>query len=72
MMALDCFKSKDSNLDLYYMPTRYVDFMNNEIVRAFRMGTTTNSAEFISFKVPRKTTEFQDDLFPPCLSGEES
>lgn len=41
MMALDSFKAKDSNLDLYYMPTRYCDFMNNEIVKALRMGTTS-------------------------------
>ena len=72
MMALESFKSKDSNLDLYYMPTRHVDYMNNEIVRALRMGTTTKTAEFISFRVPRKSTEFQEDIFPPCLSGEES
>ena len=54
------------------MPVKYVDFLNNELVRGIRLGATSKQAEFISFKVPRKTSEFQEDLYPPFLAGEES
>lgn len=72
MMALDQYKAKDSNLFFYYMPTKHVDYLNNEIVRGFRLGSTSKQAEYVSFKVPRKTSEFQEDLFPPFFAGEES
>ena len=72
MIELDQYKAKDSNLYFYYMPTKHVDYLNNEIVRGFRLGSTSKQAEYITFKVPRKTQEFQEDLFPPFHSGEES
>jgi len=50
------------------LPKRCVDVNTNEIVRLYK--ATATIVEPISFKVPRKSDLFQDDLFPDC-SGDE-
>ncbi len=47
---------------------RNVDVNTNEIVRLYKATATV--VEPISFKVPRKSDLFQDDLFPDCPSAE--
>ena len=48
------------------MPKRILDVMNNEVMRGVRL--TAKYAEYVSFRVPRKSGNFQADLFPPCRS----
>jgi len=50
------------------LPKRNVDVNTNEIVRLYKATATV--VEPISFKVPRKSDLFQDDLFPDCPSYE--
>lgn len=42
--------------------------MGNEVMRGIRM--TIKTAQWISFKVPRRETKFADDLFPPYPNTE--
>jgi hypothetical protein len=41
---------------MYFLPRRDVDFMANELERAIRFDG--KMAEYITFKVPRKTGQF--------------
>ena len=41
-----------------------------ETARALKL--TSNSVEPLSFRVPRKSDAFQDDIFPDTFSGEPS
>jgi coronin-1B/1C/6 len=50
------------------LPKRSVDVNTNEIMRLYKATATV--VEPISFKVPRKSDLFQDDLFPDCPSDE--
>jgi coronin-1B/1C/6 len=50
------------------LPKRAVDVSNNEIDLLYKL--TPNSIEPISFRVPRKSDQFQEDLFPDCISDE--
>jgi len=50
------FKARTNTVYNYFMPKKHLDFMSNEIARTIRVGVDT--VEYISFKVPRKTTEF--------------
>jgi len=51
-----------------YMPKRGCDVSTNEIVRLYKQ--TGQVLQPLSFKVPRKSDMFQDDIFPPCRSDE--
>jgi len=51
-----------------YMPKRGCDVNTNEIVRLYKQTGTL--LQPLSFKVPRKSDLFQDDIFPPCRSDE--
>lgn len=53
---------------LSFLPKRVVDQSSNEISRAVRLTATT--VEYVSFKVKRRTAEFQADLYPPIASTE--
>lgn len=46
------------------LPKSSVDVSNNEIMRLYK--ATATQVEPISFRVPRKSDVFQDDLFPDC------
>jgi coronin-1B/1C/6 len=50
------------------MPKRGCDVNQNEIVRLYKQ--TGALLQPLSFKVPRKSDMFQDDIFPPCRSDE--
>ena len=67
LQLIDQFKGDGIQQTVYFMPKRNVDFMNNELNRALRFNGKV--AEYVTFKVPRKSGAFQTDLFPPCPSG---
>jgi len=46
------------------LPKASVDVSNNEIMRLYK--ATATQVEPVSFRVPRKSDVFQDDLFPDC------
>jgi len=46
------------------LPKASVDVSNNEIMRLYK--ATATQVEPLSFRVPRKSDVFQDDLFPDC------
>jgi len=50
------------------MPKRGCDVNTNEIVRLYKQTGTL--LQPLSFKVPRKSDLFQDDIFPACRSDE--
>ncbi|KAI5310479.1 Coronin-like protein crn1 [Ascosphaera atra] len=60
------YQSSDPQRGIGFMPKRGVDMHQNEIVRAYK---TVNDSyiEPISFIVPRKSDQFQDDIFPPTV-----
>jgi hypothetical protein len=62
------FKSASPQRGMAMLPKRAVNVSECEIVRMFKLGTKL--MEPISFQVPRKSEVFQDDIFPPCFSGE--
>lgn len=49
------------------LPKASVDVSSNEIMRLYK--ATGTQVEPISFRVPRKSDVFQDDLFPDCASS---
>ena len=65
---LGSFKGKEPQKGFSFMPKKVVDLMANEVSRGVRL--TKDSIEYVSFKVPRKSGNFQQDLFPPIRSGE--
>lgn len=50
-----------------FLPKRCVDVMSHEIMRGLKLEST--GVQPVSFKVPRKSEAFQDDLFPDAPSG---
>eukprot|EP00054_Salpingoeca_dolichothecata_P032470 m.266147 g.266147 ORF g.266147 m.266147 type:complete len:453 (-) comp30123_c0_seq1:31-1389(-) len=58
------FKSSAPQRGLGLMPKRGVDVGSCEIVRFFKLHPK-GFIEVIGFKVPRKSTLFQEDIFPP-------
>jgi len=69
------YKSNTAQNGMGYMPKRGVDVGACEIARLFKAAGTI--VEPISFTVPRKGGQFQDDLFPdtassvPAMSADE-
>jgi len=64
------FKSATPQRGLGFIPKRIVNVSECEVARALKL--TTNKMEPISFRVPRKSDIFQDDLYPDTISGEPS
>jgi len=62
------FKSATPQRGMCLMPKRAVNVSECEIVRILKLSTKL--LEPIAFQVPRKSDIFQDDIFPPCFSGE--
>lgn len=60
------YKSGDPQRGVAFMPKRGVNMHENEIARAFK---TVNDSyiEPISFIVPRRSENFQDDIYPPTV-----
>lgn len=65
---ISAFQSNTPQRGMASLPKRCVDVTSNEVVCLYKL--TVNSVEPISFKVPRKSDQFQEDLFPNCLSDE--
>lgn len=65
---LHVFKGKDPQKGVSFMPKRVVDVISCEAARAVRL--TGKQIEYVHFKVPRKSGNFQSDLFPPCRSSD--
>ncbi|KAI5284676.1 Coronin-like protein crn1 [Ascosphaera acerosa] len=58
------YQSADPQRGIGFMPKRGVNMHDNEVVRAFK--TVSDSyIEPISFIVPRRSEQFQDDIYPP-------
>ena len=56
LQLIDKYSGKESQVGMTFMPKKHVDFMSNELNRAIRMTQTT--AEYVSFKVPRRSGMF--------------
>lgn len=65
---LGSYKGKESQKGFSFLPKKCCDLMANEVNRGVRL--TAKTVEYISFKVPRKSGNFQADLFPPTRSSE--
>jgi coronin-1B/1C/6 len=64
------FKSATPQRGLTFYPKRAMNVGECEIARALKL--TPNKVEPISFRVPRKSELFHDDLFPDTYAGEPS
>lgn len=51
-----------------FLPKRCVDVMKHEVMRGLKLES--NAVMPVSFRVPRKSEAFQEDLFPECPSME--
>ncbi|KAJ5369706.1 uncharacterized protein N7496_005798 [Penicillium cataractarum] len=60
------YKSADPQRGVAFMPKRGVNMHENEVTRAFK---TVNDGyiEPVSFIVPRRSENFQDDIYPPTF-----
>lgn len=50
-----------------FLPKRCVDVGSHEIMRGLKLENT--AMQPLTFRVPRKSEAFQDDLFPDCPAG---
>lgn len=64
------FKSATPQRGMSFVPKRGLNVNECEIARALKL--TANMMEPISFRVPRKSDIFQEDLYPPTYAGEPS
>jgi hypothetical protein len=62
------FSSNVPTAGMGFMPKRGCNVSVNEVARLFKVTETTVAP--LSFRVPRKSTEFADDIFCPCSSDE--
>lgn len=65
---LGSFKGRAPQKGFSFLPKKCCDLMVNEVTKGVRL--TVNTVEYVSFKVPRKSANFQEDLFPPVRSSE--
>lgn len=65
---LSQFKSSVPQKGMCMVPKRALDISGCEIVRILKV-TNKNQVQPISFKVPRKSDLFQDDIFPDTYAG---
>lgn len=61
------FKSSTPQRGLGWLPKRGVSVGECEVARCYKL-TPKGSVEIVSFIVPRKSTLFQEDIFPPTKS----
>ena len=62
LIPLSNYNGKDGTHYFYFLPKQAIDPMKKELLRGLRF--TGKAAEFITFKVPRKTDNFDTDLYP--------
>jgi len=67
---ISTYASNEPTAGCASMPKRGCDVGTNEIVRLYKQTGTV--LQPLSFKVPRKSDIFQDDIFPDCRSDEAS
>lgn len=60
------YKSGDPQRGVAFMPKRGVNSHENEVARAYKTVGDTY-IEPVSFIVPRRSENFQDDIFPPAV-----
>jgi coronin-1B/1C/6 len=51
-----------------FLPKQTVDVGKHEFLKGLKLET--NAVQPVGFIVPRKSDQFQEDLYPDCLSGE--
>eukprot|EP00416_Gambierdiscus_australes_P039944 CAMPEP_0171104652 /NCGR_PEP_ID=MMETSP0766_2-20121228/61073_1 /TAXON_ID=439317 /ORGANISM="Gambierdiscus australes, Strain CAWD 149" /LENGTH=456 /DNA_ID=CAMNT_0011565315 /DNA_START=73 /DNA_END=1443 /DNA_ORIENTATION=+ len=61
------FRTASPQKGFDFVPKRCVDTSNHEIMRGLKLETSAVIP--ISFRVPRKSESFQEDLFPDCPAG---
>mmetsp|Transcript_130214 Transcript_130214/g.291165 ORF Transcript_130214/g.291165 Transcript_130214/m.291165 type:complete len:459 (+) Transcript_130214:63-1439(+) len=61
------YRSTTPQKGFAFFPKRCVDVSRHEIMKGLKLETT--SVIPISFRVPRKSEAFQEDLFPDCTAG---
>ncbi|GAB1605739.1 coronin-2B-like isoform X3 [Argonauta hians] len=66
---LSQFQSSSPQRSLGIMPKRGCDAKRCEIVRFYKLHTARDLVEPVSMIVPRKSDQFQDDIFPPTASS---
>jgi len=71
LFGLSQFKSSDPQKGLCMVPKRALDVPGCEIARFLKI-TPKDIVIPVSFKVPRKSELFQDDIFPDSFSGAPS
>lgn len=64
------YKSATPQKGIAFLPKRALNVSECEIARALKLHV--NKVEPISFRVPRKSDIFQDDLYPDTYAGEPS
>jgi coronin-1B/1C/6 len=64
------YKSPTPQKGIAFLPKRALNVSECEIARALKLHV--NKVEPISFRVPRKSDIFQDDLYPDTYAGEPS
>ncbi|KAM3141300.1 hypothetical protein pb186bvf_006685 [Paramecium bursaria] len=65
---LNSFASTTPGKGYGFFPKRAVDVNRNEVARAIKIEE--KALEFISFVAPRRSANFQEDLYPPCPGNE--
>ena len=63
------FRTSTPQRGVCLMPKRALDVGQCEVTRAYKL-TPKGTVEVISFYVPRKSTLFQEDIFPPTKKDE--
>mmetsp|Transcript_26522 Transcript_26522/g.47627 ORF Transcript_26522/g.47627 Transcript_26522/m.47627 type:complete len:531 (+) Transcript_26522:3260-4852(+) len=64
---LESFKSTTPCRGVTFMPKRKVDTSVCEVMRAFKL--TNASVDVISFRVPRRSEAFQEDIYPDVVGA---
>lgn len=67
--TLSSYKTNEPTRGCAALSRRHYDVFNNEIMRLYRLSNPDKLTP-ISFIVPRKSDNFQEDLYPPCRSSE--
>ncbi|CAE7583051.1 Coro6 [Symbiodinium natans] len=64
---LEAFKSTVPQKGFDFLPKRCVDVSVHEVMRGLKLETS--AIQPVSFRVPRKSEAFQEDIFPDCPAG---
>ena len=64
---IEAFKSTVPQKGFDFLPKRCVDVGVHEIMKGLKLEST--AVQPVSFRVPRKSEAFQEDIFPDCAAG---